>query len=80
MSLTMASNYCAASCVVGISCRGVGGLGSVDASNISETGVFCDEAGPLTTEPEIGPTDNSGDTGPEWWASEDDGLGPKLPF
>ena len=80
MSLTMASNCCAASCVVGISCRGIGGLGIVDASNISESGVFCDGAGPLTTGPEIGPADTSGDTGPERCASKDDGLDSKLPF
>ena len=80
MSLTMASNCFAASCEEGISCRGFGGLGLEDASNIIETGVFCDEAGPLTTEPEIGPTDNFGDIGPEWWASKDDGLDSKLPF
>lgn len=80
MSLTMASNRCAASCVVGISYRGVDGLGPVDMSNISEIGVFCDKAGPLTKEPELGPTDISGDTRPERCASEEDGLDLKLPF
>ena len=73
MSLTMASNCCAASCKDGISSEGSGGLELAEASSMTETGVFCAATGPLTKDPSDGPADES-DIGPGIWACIEEEL------